>query len=255
MVRECFLAALLCLSCALPAARAQFDLLVGPRQAPQAHSAQELDDYLGILEVPSDRERVQLVEAFAQHHPNSELLGIAYQYQMLAYRGLNDYDGVAQSGEKALKLHPDNLNTLVILANTLPNRVATGTVDDPRLAQAEQYARRVFEGIERMKLPRSVSPQRWQELRLEMEASAHEALGHVATKRGKLQEAILEFERAVQQNPVPQGSQFYRLGVAYMLAQKNDSAREALSRAAELGPEGIRKMTDAMLQKLKAEKK
>ena len=67
---------------------------------------------------------------------------------------------------------------------------------------------------------RSVSPQRWQELRLEMEASAHEALGHVATKRGKLQEAILEFERAVQQNPVPQGSQFYRLGVAYMLAQK-----------------------------------
>jgi len=144
----------------------------------------------------------------------------------------------------------DNLNTLLILAITLPNRVAAGTVDDPRLAQAEQYVRLVFEGIERMKLPRSVSPQRWQELRLEMEASAHEALGHVATKRGKLQEAILEFERAVQQNPVPQGSQFYRLGVAYMLAQKNDSAREALSRAAELGPDGIRKMANMAMQKL-----
>ncbi|PYV91481.1 MAG: hypothetical protein DMG05_07225 [Acidobacteria bacterium] len=250
MVRECSFAVLLCLSCRLPVAQAQFELLVGPRQAPQAHSAQELDDYLEILDAPSDRERVRLVEAFAQHHPHSELLGIAYQYQMLAYRGLNDYDGVVQSGERALKLHPDNLNTLLILANTLPNRVATGTVDDPRLAQAEQYVRLVFEGIERMKLPRSVSPQRWQELRLEMEASAHEALGHVATKRGKLQEAILEFERAVQQNPVPQGSQFYRLGVAYMLAQKNDSAREALSRAAELGPDGIRKMANMAMQKL-----
>jgi tetratricopeptide (TPR) repeat protein len=207
MVRECSLAVLLYLSC-MQAARDQFDLLVGPRQAPQAHSAQELDEYLEILEAPSDRERARLVEAFSQHHPDSELLGIAYQYEMLAYRGLNDYDGVVQSGEKALKLHPDNLNTLLILANTLPNRVAPGTVDDSKLAQAEQYARRVFEGIERMKLPRSVSPQRWQELHLEMEASAHEALGQVATKRGKLREAILEFERAVQQNPVLRGASF-----------------------------------------------
>src|SRR2546425_2401551 len=187
MVRECSLAVLLCLSCMLPVAQAQFELLVGPRQAPQAHSGQELDDYLEILEAPTDRERVRLVEAFAQHHPDSELLGIGYQYQMLAYRGLNDYDGVVQSGERALKLHPDNLNTLLILANVLPNRISTGALDDPRLAQAEQYARLVFEGINRIKLPRSVSPQRWEKLRLEMEASAHEALGQVATKRGNLQ--------------------------------------------------------------------
>jgi tetratricopeptide (TPR) repeat protein len=247
------LAVLLFLFCAPRVCQAQFEPLVSPRQAAQAHSSQELDDYLEILEAPSDRERVQLVEAFAQHHPDSELLGIAYQYRMLAYRGLNDYDGVVQSGEKALKFHPDNLNTLVILANTLPNGVGPGAINDPRLAQAEQYVRRVFEGIERMKLPRSVSPQRWQELRLEMEASAHEALGQVATKQGKLQEAILEFEKAVQQNPVPQGGQSYRLGVAYMLAQRNDSAREALSRAAELGPDGIRKMANALIQKLKAD--
>jgi tetratricopeptide (TPR) repeat protein len=249
---ETALAAILLLFCTSRVLHAQFDALVGPRQVPQAHSAQELDDYLEILEAPSDRERVQLVEAFAQHHADSELLGIAYQYQMLAYRGLNDYDGVVQSGERALKLHPDNLNTLVVLANALPNRVAPETVDDPRLAQAEQYARRVFEGISRMKLPRSVSPQRWQELRLEMEASAHEALGYVATKQGNLPGAILEFESAVQQNPSPQGSQFYRLGVAYMMAQKNDSARQALNRAVELGPDEVRKLAGVVLQKLSA---
>jgi tetratricopeptide (TPR) repeat protein len=249
---ETALAAILFLFCTSRVSHAQFDPLVGPRQAPQANSAQELDDYLEILDSPSDRERVRAVETFAQHHPDSELLGIAYQYQMLAYRGLNDYDGVVQSGERALKLHPDNLNTLVVMATTLPNRVAPETVDDPRLAQAEQYARRVFEGISRMKLPRSVSPQRWQELRLEMEASAHEALGYVATKQGNLPGAILEFERAVQQNPSPQGSQFYRLGVAYMMAQKNDLAREALNRAVELGPDEIRKLAGAVLQKLSA---
>jgi len=219
---------------------------------PQAQTAQELDDYLDILEVGSAKDIVRLVEGFVQNYPNSELLGIAYQYQMLAYRELNDYDGVVRSGEKALKLHPDNLNTLLTLANTLPNGVSGGSTDDPKLALAEQYAREVFAGIGRIILPHSVSLQRWEELRREMEASAHEALGHIATKRGRLQEAILEFEKAVQQNPVPQGTQFYRLGVAYMLAQKNDPAKEALNRAAELGPDEIRRMANAMMQKLKS---
>ena len=216
-------------------------------------SAPELDEYIDLLEASSAREKVRLVEAFAQHYPKSELLGIAYQYQMEAYRELNDYDGVVQSGERALKLHPDNLNTLLTLANVLPNRISTGALDDPRLAQAEQYARLVFEGINRIKLPRSVSPQRWEKLRLEMEASAHEALGQVATKRGNLQEAIAEFEKAVQQNPTPRGSQFYRLGVAYMLTRRYDPASEALNRAAELGPEEIRKMANAVVRKLRAE--
>ena len=245
---------LIFLLCLCPrATRAQFDSLISPRQAAQAQSAPELDEYIDLLEASSAREKVRLVEAFAQHYPKSELLGIAYQYQMEAYRELNDYDGVVQSGERALKLHPDNLNTLLTLANVLPNRISTGALDDPGLAQAEQYARLVFEGINRIKLPRSVSPQRWEKLRLEMEASAHEALGQVATKRGNLQEAIAEFEKAVQQNPTPRGSQFYRLGVAYMLTRRYDPASEALNRAAELGPEEIRKMANAVVRKLRAE--
>jgi Flp pilus assembly protein TadD len=104
-----------------------------------------------------------------------------------------------------------------------------------------------------MKLPRAILPQRWEVMRLEMEATAHEALGHVATKRGDLQEAISEFEKAVKQNPTPQGKQFYRLGVAYMLARRYEPAREALSRAAELGPEEIRTMANTVMQKLKSQ--
>jgi tetratricopeptide (TPR) repeat protein len=250
---DCSLTFLLCLCCLSGAAQAQFEPLVSPRQASQAQSAPELDEYIDILEASSARDKVRRVEAFAQHYPNSELLGIAYQYQMLAYRELNDYDGVIQTGERALKLHPDNLNTLLTLANVLPNRVAIDKPEDPRLVQAERYARLVFDGIGRMKLPRSILPQRWEVMRLEMEASAHEALGHVATKRGDLQEAISEFEKAVKQNPNPQGSQFYRLGVAYMLARRYGPANEALSRAAALGPEEIRKMANTVVQKLKAE--
>src|SRR5262249_2712644 len=55
------LAVLLFLFCTSRVSHAQFDPLVSPREAPQARSAQELDEYLEILASPSDRERVSAV--------------------------------------------------------------------------------------------------------------------------------------------------------------------------------------------------
>ena len=48
----------------------QLDPLVRPRSATSSFGA-ELDDYLEILEAPSDRERVKLAETFAEHYLDS----------------------------------------------------------------------------------------------------------------------------------------------------------------------------------------
>jgi tetratricopeptide (TPR) repeat protein len=176
---------------------------------------------------------------------------MVYQGLMLAYQEMGDYQGLIESGEKALKIQPDNLNTLLTMADAIPNGISGNeTGDSLRLAQAEQYARRIFEGIERIKLPRSVSRKRWQTLSKEMEASAYEALGHIASKRGQWQEAVAEFEKAVRQSPSPRGRQFYRLGVAHMLAGSDPSAQAALHQAAELGPDEIRRMANAVLKRI-----
>jgi Flp pilus assembly protein TadD len=87
-----------------------------------------------------------------------------------------------------------------------------------------------------------------------MEAAAHEALGHIASKRGRLLEATASFEKAVEENPSPTGSQVYRLGVAYMLAGKEEAAHKTLRRAAEMGPEEIRRMARAALDRMRREK-
>ena len=152
---------------------AQFDELVSPKQVPQAHSQEELDDYIEILYAGTPQGKVQTIEAFLQHYPTSNFQAIVYQLLMLAYKEAGDSKGLIDSGEKALKIQPDNLNTLLTLADVLPNGVSGNAPDDSRrLAQAEQYARRIFEGIERIKLPRSMPRQRWQILSREMEASA-----------------------------------------------------------------------------------
>ena len=230
--------------------RAQFDPMVNPNLAPQARSERELDDYIGILQAGSPQATVRRVEAFERDYPQSALLGIAYQYQMLAYRDLDDFDRTVRSGEKALKLNPDNLNTLLTLAAVLPNSVSGGRDENSHLAQAENYARLAFQELEKIKLPRTIHPQRWELLRRRFEASAHESLGHVAIKRGDSRTAIAEFEKAVELNPTPQGSQHYRLGAAYLLAKKEDAAIALLRRATELGPEEIQTMAQELLRNL-----
>jgi tetratricopeptide (TPR) repeat protein len=230
---------------------AQFDQLLSSKQMSQAKSQEELDDYIDIFYARAPQDKIQRIDAFITHYPASDFQGIVYHYLMLAYQEMGDLQGVIENGEKALKFQPDNLNTLLTLADAIPNGVSGNGPDDTRrLAQAEGYARRIFEGIELTKLPRSVPRQRWQTLSREMEASAHESLGHIASKRSDWREAITQFEKAVALNPSPRGRQFYRLGVAYMLAGNNQPAQAALHRAAELGPDEIGRMATAVLKRM-----
>ena len=228
----------------------QFDQLVSPKQTPQARSQQELDDYLAILDTNSALERSRQLEAFRKTYPESELLGIAHQLSMTAYRELGDFERMLESGRRALEVRPNNLNTLTALADAIPNRVTGEGQDDRRLLdEAEAYAQGIFAGIDRMVLPHSILPEQWRLMRLEMEASAHESLGHIASKHGQWQRAVAEFEKATEQNPHPRGSQFYRLGVAYMFVGSHQAAEVALRRAIELGPEEIRSLANVALQK------
>ncbi len=103
----------------------------------------------------------------------------------------------------------------------------------------------------RKQIPRSIPYREWEELRDHMAARAHEALGHVAAKRGDMKRAVAEFTEAIQRNPQPEGRQFFRLGVAYAWTGNEDEALAALQRAAELGPELVRELAKTEIEKLR----
>jgi len=220
--------------------RAQFGPLVSPFNAPQAESQEELDDYLIIIASTDPAQTIKLVECFALKNPGSELLGFAFQYQMLAYERLNDFDGLLRAGHKALELQPGNVNTLLTLASAIPDGAARRSDQADLFNQGEEYAKSALQGIKRTHVPRQISLADWEMMSGEMEAQAHEALGHIAAKKGNLEEAIKELELAAYRNPTPDGSQFFRLGVAYAIAGRTTPANKALERAAELGPQPVR---------------
>ena len=241
------LAVLACLGAPGFDVAAQFGPVLDLETAPQARTQQEFDAYLEVLAAPDDRQRVARVGSFLAAYPESALQGHAWVYLMEAYRRLDDSGGVLRSGEQVLKLLPENLRALLTLASAIPNAVRGGTEDEVLLARAEGYARRALAVMERKRIPRSIRLEDWKLFRAGMASEAHEALGHIAAKRGVIDRAVTEFELAVRTNPNPEGRQYFRLGAAYLGVGRNQDGRIALQRAADLGPALIRQRAEQEL--------
>ena len=233
-----------------PTARAQFGPLLSPAQAPQAQSEEELDAYLEIVASPDPRTTIKKAELFSSQYAQSQLLGIALQYEMIAQSQLGDFEGVLWAGGRALQLEPGNLNTLLTLASFMPTRVAGRNDADKLLQQAEEYAREALLGIDRTKISMEIPLKDWEIRKREMQSEAHEALGQVALARNQWPGAISEFEAAIKTSPSPTGAQFLRLGVACAKVGQTTRAQEAFRQASSLGSDAVRRLAEGQLANL-----
>ena len=234
--------------------QAQFAPFAGDGRTPQAKTQEELDLYLEVYTSSDPRETVAQAERFEAAHPDSEFLGFAFQHKMAALRDLGDYDGVLRAGATALELVPGNLNTLITLATVIPNGVEGRPDREDLLAMARDYASAVLATLDTLVVPAEIPIEQWESRRAGLEAEAHEALGHVAVKNGDLAEALRRFEAAVDGNPRPTASQWYRLGGAYLMAGQPEKATAPLRRAAESGEDTVRRLALDQLSRIEAAK-
>jgi tetratricopeptide (TPR) repeat protein len=238
---------LLCLPVRLGA---QFDSVIIERKPAQAQSRQELDAYLDIVQSREPEKIVSLAAQLTKQFPNSEFLGHVHRLEMAAYLALNDYQNSIAAGEKALQSNPRDLNALLTLAKVLPNGI-TEMDSGAILDKAENYARQAIEEISALKAPRTLPLGEFRRVTAQMKASAHEALGIIAFKRGRYPDSVAEFEKSADQNPLADGALFYRLGMAYLFNRNPNQARTALKRASDLGPEVVRKKAEEQLAKIR----
>jgi tetratricopeptide (TPR) repeat protein len=221
--------------------------LLNPLQGPQANSQEELDRVLDVVTATDPQAIVGMADRFVSSFPRSEFLGVILQYKMFACARTQNFECLVASGERALKVQRDNLNVLLTLGSAIAD-AADGRAE--LLTKAQGFAQGALERVGTIHIPHEISLECWRTLRGEMEAQAHEALGKIAVKQGRLETAIAEFEVAALKNPPPQGSQFLVLGTAYVSAGKTSEAKSALRRAAELGPEEVRKQASCALERL-----
>lgn len=166
--------------------------------------------------------------------------------ELEAYRSLDDASGAIAAGQRALQFAPGNLQVTAELASI----IADATTDPQQLRQAEDYAHKTLEELKAFTVPKWIPPQKWETIEGRLRSEAHVALGLVAYKRGGLQQAIGEFETAIELAPAPEPAQYYRLGMLYQASGNKAAAIQKLQKAAQLNDPTIRRLAEKQLKSL-----
>lgn len=163
-----------------------------------------------------------------------------------AWKAMGDAKQAILVGKKALQVVPENVDVMSELAYLIADTESNPT----SLKEAKTYGAGTIEFLDKLQIPRSISPKEWKPLRGAIESRAHSALGLVAFKSGFLQESITEFELSLQTGAADEAATFYRLGISYRLAGFEEKARSSLTRAAASHDSEIRRRAEQELGKL-----
>ena len=195
---------------------------------PQADTPEEFDAYLFVLSKSAPKDIISAAGDFERNWPHSTLCAPVYEIELEAYRSLGDSTGAIRAGEKALQAAPNNLAVLAQLAYL----IADSSSDPAQLVRARELAQAEIEKSKTIKLPRSISPAKWDEIQGRLGTMAYSALGIVAYKRGNLALAIRELETAMNLTPTPDPALYYRLGMLYKASGDRARAIQELQKAA-----------------------
>ncbi len=212
---------------AAPPAHAQF---LPPLQA---EAPEEYDAYLDVTQAAAPQALIEAARRFEQSWPKSSLLADVRQLQFEAYTKRGRPAAAIRAARQALTLAPDNHTVRAGLALILANQASI----PGQLEEAEREARTTLERLTAFVPPRSLPYPRWEQAARRVRGQAHAALGLVAFKRDRMDEAVRELETSVSLTPDPPTQ--YRLGRLYRLVGRLGEARKSLTAASAGGDPAV----------------
>ncbi|MBZ5672008.1 MAG: hypothetical protein LAO04_20070 [Acidobacteriia bacterium] len=182
--------------------------------------------------------RLRMVEEFEQRFPNSELMSIVYTQAAKAYREKGDLNKLVEYGEKSLKLDPNNLFSLLMVAIALPQPrmlESNPELTARRLSTAKEYANRALKLIDGLPAKPNETDEQLKKRKDAVASDAHTALALVYMDRDESAKAIEEFKTAISLSQAPNPQLYFRLGEVCANSGKTNEALEAFAKASELG--------------------
>jgi tetratricopeptide (TPR) repeat protein len=227
--------------------------LIGATGAQLQATHQEAMGYQTLQAELDPDKKLRMAGEFEKQFPNSQLLSYVYTQAANACQQKNDMNGILSYGEKSLKLDPDNVYSLVLLAITLP-QPQMQRVDDAakRLTEANEDAQRALALMDKLAKRPNEKDEEFQKRKAALQSEAHAALGMVHLQKDESDQAIEEFKTAVSLEATPDPQIYYRLGEVYANEGKKTEALEAFTEASELGQgTPIKDFADREIEKLK----
>jgi tetratricopeptide (TPR) repeat protein len=222
-----------------PAAQPGQQPAAQPAAPPVAKNAAEEKAYKHFFEVlPSNpQEVISEGDAFVKKYPDSEYNSGVYARMANAYRQLGNEDKMFEMGQDSLKLNPNNVDMLSLMAYSIPRRIDPNDLDSSeKLQQAEDYAKKGIALIPTMVKPANMTDERFAAARNSELSSCHSGLGLVYFYQHNLPGMITELETAVKLDPTPDPTDQFLLGYAYVQAGRYADAVTPLTACSAEGP-------------------
>jgi tetratricopeptide (TPR) repeat protein len=223
-----------------PSERAKLSSAGGP-------SAEEAKAFVTLRQELDPDKTIQEATEFEQKYPDSQLLSYAYWLEAIAYQRKGNVEKIVDYGEKSLKLKPDNLNSLLLLAAIIPQpqylklRQAD---EDKLLGEAEGYAQKALQMVDQVPRQPNQTDEQYKKEKDSIASTAHASLGMIHLERSQLaltgpdrdelSKAVEEFKTCVAQAEHPAAEDYYRMGEAYSMLGNLDGAIDAFTKASEL---------------------
>jgi tetratricopeptide (TPR) repeat protein len=182
-------------------------------------------------------QKIALGESFEQKYPASRYRPIIYSSLTMLYLQTNQVQKMEEVGDKEVQLTPTDVQTMAILAQTIPRAMSSSTSNADavkELAKAEEYSKRAIEVTPTITKPANVTDEQFAIAKNTTLAMAHSGLGLVYVRRGKYDLAIPELDQSVKIDPTPDPVNYYLLGLANEKASHFQEAATAFSKCANM---------------------
>jgi tetratricopeptide (TPR) repeat protein len=145
-----------------------------------------------------------------------------------AYRQKGDKEKLQIYAERTLAANPKHFQADLMLAENIVQQTREHDLDrDEKLVKADKYANDAIAAIGAASKPNPQLPDpQWEDIKKDMVAEAHDALGMSALISKKYDVAIAELKIAVEGAAHPEPAYQIRLASAYQASGKNDEAIE-----------------------------
>lgn len=197
--------------------------------------------YNAITAETDAKKRMAYIESFTPAFPNSRFADGIASYAMVSLQELKDMPRLIAYGEKSLAANPDNLPTLLLMANAYSDDPNPGSV-----AKAITYAQKAID------IAKADAPDADRSRKLSA-GVARSTLGYAYMKEDKTAAAIPELKTACEllkgQDDQSYAMAAYRLGYAYGKLNKIADAREILNEAVKI-PGPVQKPAQDLLDKV-----
>ncbi len=199
--------------------------------------SKEREAYQAFYKVnPEDPDKkIQIGNGFLKKYPKSPYAEAVNVGMANAYYAKQDWTNFYATADSALALKPDDVDVLTLVGWVIPHFFDPSGADaDKQLGKAETYEKHALDVLAKMPKPSGMSDSQFSAAKAQRQVQARSALGLIYFRRQDFDDSAKELQQSTQDNPSPDQTDLFVLGLDLQSMDRYRDAADAFDRCSQI---------------------